>query len=72
MYLNWISTASFVALTREGSKTCFTSIIGNTKSIQHWIIISFVFQLGRIGHFEKQIKVVSIEHFKQKLSLENN
>ena len=71
MYFNWISTASFVALKKRGVKTCFDSIIGNTKLIQHWIM-SFVFQLGRIGHFENQIKVVSIEHLKQKLILENN
>ena len=50
----------------------FNSIVRNTKLIQHWIITSFVLQLGRIGHFEKQIKVTSIEHLKQNLSLENN
>ena len=72
MYFNLISTASFVALKREGSKTRFNSIVRNTKLIQHWIITSFVLQLGRIGHFEKQIKVISIEHLKQNLSLENN
>ena len=60
MYFNWISTASFVALNKRGVKTCFNSSIGNTKLIQHWIIMFFVFKLGRIGRFEKQIKVVSI------------
>ena len=72
MYFNWISTASSVALNKRGSKTRFNSIISNTKWIQHWIIKSFVFQLGRIGHFEKKKKVISIEHLKQNLSLENN
>ena len=72
MYFNWISTASSIALNKRGVKMCFNSIIGNTKLIQHWIIMSFVFQLGRIGNFEKQIKVDSIEHLKPKLSLENN
>ena len=73
MYFNWISTASFVALNkRGGSKTRFNSIICNTKLKQHCILTSFVFQLGRIGHFEKQVKVISIEHLKQTLSLENN
>ena len=49
----------------------FNCIIGSTKLIQHQFIKSFVFQLGRISHSEK-IKVVSIEHLKQKLSLDNN
>ena len=72
MYLNWISTASFITLkTTEGPKTCFNCIIGNTKLIHHRFIKSFVFQLSRISHSEK-IKVVSIEHLKQNLSLDNN
>ena len=50
----------------------FNSIVRNTKLIQHLIITSFALQLGRIGYFEKQIKVISIEHLKQNLSLENN
>ena len=66
MYFNWISTASFVALreTREGSKTCYDSIIDNAKLIQHRFITSFVFQLGLFGHSLKKIKVVSTEHKK--------
>ena len=43
MYINWISSASFVALNKRGVKTCFNSITGNTKLMQHWIIMSFVF-----------------------------
>ena len=39
----------------------------NTASV----LKSFVFQLGLISHSEKN-KVVSIEHLKQKLSLDNN
>ena len=54
MYFNWISTASFVALNKRGVKTCFASINGNTKLMQHRFIKSFVFQLGRIGHSEKR------------------
>ena len=50
---------------------CYNCIIGNTKLIQHRFIKSFVFQLCRISHSEKN-KVVSIEHLKQKLSLDNN
>ena len=49
---------------------CFNCIIGNAKLIQHRFIKSYVFQLGRIGHSEKKIKVVAIEHKKQKLSLQ--
>ena len=60
MYFNWISTASFIALNNRGPKTCFNCIIGSTKLIQLFCV-----------HSEK-IKVVSIEHLKQKLSLENN
>ena len=62
MFFNWISTASFVALNKRGVKTCFNFIIANTNLIQHRFIKSFVFQLGQIGHSEKKIKVVSIEH----------
>ena len=71
MYFNWISTASFITLNKRGSKTCFNYIVGNTKLIQHRFIKYFVFQLRRISLSEK-IKVVSIEHLKQKLSLDNN
>ena len=53
MYFNWISTASFSTLNMRGSKTCFNCIIGNTRLIQHRFIKSFVFQLGRISHSEK-------------------
>ena len=53
MYFNWISTASFITLNKRGSKTCFNCIIGNTKLIRDRFIKSFVFQLGRISHSEK-------------------
>ena len=56
VYFNWISTASFVAKTREGSETCFNSISGNTKLMQHRFIKSLVLQLNRIGHSEKKDK----------------
>ena len=45
MFFNWISTASFVALNKRGVKTCFNSIIGNTKLIQHRFIKSFLSSL---------------------------
>ena len=57
MYFNWISTASFVALNKRGVKTRFNSIMRNKKLIQHWIMMSFIFQLGRIDHFENKDKV---------------
>ena len=53
MYFNWISTASFITLNKEGSKTCFSCIIGDAKLIQHRFIKSFVLQRGRIGHSKK-------------------
>ena len=71
MYFNWISTASFITLNKRRVKTCINCIIGNTKLIQHQFLKSFVFQLGRISHFEK-LKVVSIEYLKQKMSIDNN
>ena len=40
--------------------------------MQHRFIKSLALQLDRRGHSEKKTKVVSIEHKKQKLSLENN
>ena len=52
MYFNWISTASFITLNKRGVKTCFNCIIGNKKMMQHRLIKSFVFQLGRICHSE--------------------
>ena len=77
VYLDWMSTASFITFNKKGVKnvfrvSCFNCIIGNTKLIQHRFIKSFVFELGRICHSEKRIKDVSIERLKQKLGLENN
>ena len=59
---------AFITLIKRG----VNCIIGNTKLIQHRFIKSFVFQLSRISLSEKKIKVVSIEHLKQKLSIDNN
>ena len=71
MYFNWISTVSFITLNKRGVKTCFNCIIGNRKLMQHRFIKYFVFQVRQIGISEK-IKVVSIEHLKLMLSLDNN
>ena len=55
VYLNWISTASFVALNKRGvKKTCFNSINGNTKLMHHWFIKSLVLQLDQISHSGKR------------------
>ena len=62
VYLNWNSTALFITLNKRGVKTCFNSINGNTKLMQHRFIKSLVLQLDRIGHSDKKTKVVSIEH----------
>ena len=70
MYFNWISTASFITLSTRGVKRVSTALLA-IKLIQHRFIKSFVFRLGRINRSEK-IKVVPIEHLKQKLSLDNN
>ena len=73
MYFNWISTVSFITLNKRGVKNVFQLHYWQyQKLIQHPFIKSFVFQLGRISHSEKKIKIVSIKHLKQKLSLENN
>ena len=52
----------------RGHKRVSTELLAIQKLIQHQFIKSFVFQLGQISQFEK-IKVFSIEHLKQKLSL---
>ena len=67
MYLNWMSTASFIILNKRGVKNVFQLHYWQYKiDIQHQFIKSFVIQLGRISHSEK-IKIVSIEHLKQKI-----
>ena len=71
MYFNWISTASFSALTKRGVENVFQLHLLQYKIDTARFIKSFVFQLGLISHSEK-IMVASIEHLKQKLSLEIN
>ena len=72
MYFNWISTASFVSLNKRGVKNVFQLHKWQCKIDAAWVYKVVLFQLGRIGHSEKKIKVFSIEHKEQKLSLENN
>ena len=53
MYFNWISTASFITLNKEGSKTCFNSINGNTKLMQHRFIKSLFTSLIELAILKK-------------------
>ena len=71
MYFKRISSASFITLNKRGVKNVFQLHYWQYKIDMASCIKSFVFQLGRISHAEK-IKIVSIEHSKQKLSLHNN
>ena len=43
MSFSLISTALFVALSKEGVKKCFICISPNTKLILHWFIKSLLF-----------------------------
>ena len=62
MFFNWISSAPFVALNKTGVKNVFHLHYWQYKFDTASVCKVFVFQLGRIGHSEKKIKVVSIEH----------
>ena len=53
MYFNWISTASFITLIKRGVKTCFNLHYWRYKIDTASVNKSFVFQLGRISHSEK-------------------
>ena len=57
MYFNWITTASFITLSKRGVKTCFNCFYwqNNIDTVQHRFIKSFVFQLGRISHSEIEL-----------------
>ena len=53
MYLNWMSTASFITLIKRGVKNVFQLHYWQYKMDTASFFKSFVFQLGRISHFEK-------------------
>ena len=72
MYFNWISNASFITLNKTGVKNVFQlhylQYKNDTASVYKFPLFS---RFGQISH-SKKIKVVSYEHLKQKLSLDNN
>ena len=53
-------------------KTCFNCIVCNTKIDTASVYEAFYFSDWSNQPFLKKIKIVTIEHLKQKLSLENN
>ena len=71
MFFNWISTASFITLNKRGVKNVFQLHYWQYKINTVSVYKVLRFPAWSISHSEK-IKVVSIEHLKQKLSLENN
>ena len=55
MYLNWMSTASFITLNKRGVKNVFQLHYWQYKmDTASFFLKSFVFQLGRISHSEKK------------------
>ena len=55
VYLNWMSTTSFITLNKRRVKNVFQLHYCNTKLIHHRFIKSFVSQLCRISHSEKEL-----------------
>ena len=72
MYFNWISTASFITLNRRGVKNVFQLHYWQSKidTASVYTVLCFSSLVG--SDILQKIMVVSIEHFKQKLSLDNN
>ena len=72
MCFNWASTASFITFNKRGVKNLFQQHYWqykiDTASVYKVLFSSFF----RISHSGEKIKVVSIGHLKQKLSLDNN
>ena len=72
MYSNWISTASFITLNKRGVKNVFHLHYWQYKIDTASVYKILCFPAWLNQPFLKKIKVVSIEHSKQKLSLDNN
>ena len=54
MYLNWMSTASLISLNKRGVNNVFQlHYWQNKKDTASGFLKSFVFQLGRTSHSEK-------------------
>ena len=72
MYSNWMSTASFITLNKRGVKNVF--------QLHYWQYKNDTASVYKVLYFPalsnqplwEKIKVVSFEHMKQKLSLDNN
>ena len=72
MYLNWMSTASFITLFKRGVKNVFQLHYWQYKMDTASVFLSPLFSSLVESAILKRIKVVSIEHLKEKLSLGNN
>ena len=72
MYLNWMSTASFITLNKRGVKNVFQLHYWQYKIDAASVYKVLCFSTLVESAILKIIKVVSIEHLKQKLSLDNN
>ena len=70
MYFNWISTASFITLNMRGVKNVFQLHYWQYKIDTALVYKVFCFASLVESTILKKIKDVSIEHLKQKLSLE--
>ena len=72
MYFNWISIASVIALNKRGVKNVLQLHYWQYKIDTASVYKFFCFPAwSNLSHAEN-IKVVSIEHLKQKLSLETH
>ena len=72
MYLNWMSIASFITFNKIGVKNVFQLHYWQYKIDTASVYKVLCFQAWTNLPFWKRIKFVSIEHLKQKLSLDNN
>ena len=72
MYLNWMSTASFITLNKRGSKHVFQLHYWQYKIDTASVYKVFCFPTLSNQPFWKKIRLAPIEHLKQKLSLDNN
>ena len=72
MHLNWMSTASFITLNKRGVKNVFQLHYWQYKIDTASIYKVLCFPASVQSAILKRIKVVSIEHLKQKMSLDNN
>ena len=70
MYLNWMSTASFITLNKRGVKNVFQLHYWQYKIDQASFYKVFCFPALSNQIFWK--KIISTEHLKQKLNLDNN